>query len=140
MLKRFRVVLSAVFMTGVLIAATAATAMAAGPQVRAPSFSSSDPGEIVVVVALSHTTQITATGYPAPRLEEFGVLPAGLHFKALGPGRAEIVGTPTITDPFGWRTITIAAWNPAGLVQKNITIITIGAPDLGTICALLGIC
>jgi hypothetical protein len=138
-LRRIRLVLGTAVMTVALVAATATTAMASGPPVRAPSFASSDGSVIVLLMLKSDFTPILVTGYPTPQIEEFGALPGGMHFKSLGNGLAVIDGTPDITDPLGWRTITIAAWNSAGLTKMNITVVTISL-GLGGICALLQIC
>jgi hypothetical protein len=137
--RRIRVVLGTATVTAALVAATATTAAASSPPVRAPGFSSADGGTIVLVMLKSDVTPITVTGYPVPQVEEFGALPGGMHFRSLGHGAAVIDGTPDITDPLGWRTITIAAWNSAGLTKKNIRVVTISL-GLGGICALLQIC
>jgi hypothetical protein len=137
--RTIRVALGTAVTTVALVAATATAAMASAPPARAPSFVPSDGSTIVLVMLKSDVTPIIVTGYPTPQIDEFGALPGGMHFKSLGNGVAVIDGTPDITDPFGSRTITIAAWNSAGLTKMNIKVITISLGFTG-ICALLQIC
>jgi len=59
---------------------------------------------------------ITTTGYPAPKITETGVLPAGI---SLGSGG--LTGTPK-RGTSGTYPITIAAASTAGTVTQNFTL------------------
>jgi YVTN family beta-propeller protein len=65
---------------------------------------------------------IRATGYPAPALAEFGLLPGGLSFTDNGHGTAVIAGTAP-ADSGGRYPITITATSTSGIATRHFTII-----------------
>jgi RTX calcium-binding nonapeptide repeat (4 copies)/Putative Ig domain len=85
-------------------------------------------------LAIGNTTSflITSTGFPTPRLNETGTLPAGIIFTDDGDGAATLAGTPA-ADSFGTYDLTITATNgiSPSATQSLALIVQAGAVAIG---------
>ena len=77
------------------------------------------PASASAAVGTPFSYQITATGYPAPRLSKLGTLPKGLTFKA---SAGTITGTPAAGSA-GSYEIAIGAKNSTGSTILILTIV-----------------
>lgn len=84
---------------------------------QAPAFTSAATATAVRGQPVS--IRVAASGYPAPTLTRWSLLPLGLSWRANGDGSATISGTPLLR---GTSSVLVTAGNAAGTVSQTLRI------------------
>jgi len=85
------------------------------------------PSNASFVAAVTGTFTIHTTGFPAPAMQESGLLPAGITFTDNGNGSANLSGTPA-ADAQGSYAITISASNGTAPDASKPFTLLVGLP------------
>ncbi len=87
------------------------------------------PSGTTFIVGVPNTFTVTTSGFPIPKITEFGALPAGVTFVDNGNSTGTLSGTPSVGGVF---SLSFTAQNSLGSVTQTPFTLTVGAAPLIT--------